>query len=120
MTNIIEKGNQHPASFGSVVDQIFHDNLSQVFDDAFWGFDGLTSRRQLPVNVCETDKTYEMEFIAPGLGRENFTVSFAGDVLTVSLMKSEEKPQEGDGKRWIHKEYGIDSEIGRASCRERV
>lgn len=109
MTNIIKKDNRQPATFGSVVDQIFHNNLSRVFDDAFWGFDGLQHRHQLPVNVRETDKTYEMEVIAPGLRKEDFQLHVAGDLLTVGFEQKEEKNEENKKSGWLRKEYGLRS-----------
>jgi HSP20 family protein len=109
MTNIIKKDNRQPATFGSVVDQIFHNNLSRIFDDAFWGFDGLQSRSQLPVNIRETDKTYEMEVVAPGLRKEDFQLNVAGDLLTVSFDRKEEKSEENKKNGWLRKEYGVRS-----------
>jgi HSP20 family protein len=109
MTNIIKKDNRQPATFGSVVDQIFHNNLSRVFDDAFWGFDGLQTRSQLPVNIRETEKTYEMEVIAPGLRKEDFQLSLAGDTLTVSFARREEKNEGNKKVGWVRKEFGVQS-----------
>ena len=38
MNNIIKRENgRQPATFGSVVDQIFQSNLDRFFDDDFWG-----------------------------------------------------------------------------------
>jgi len=105
MANIIRKENANqPATFGSVVDQIFQNNLSRFFDDDFWGSGGPNSRNQVPVNVRETDKTYEMEVIAPGLTKQDFKISLSGDMLTVSFDHKEEKQQEKDGS-WIRNEY---------------
>src|ERR1700760_2421335 len=71
MTNIIKKDNAHPATFGSVVDQLFHNDLNRWFNDEFWGFHGLPNRG-VPVNIRETDKSYELELVAPGLVKEDF------------------------------------------------
>jgi HSP20 family protein len=109
MTNIIKKENRAPVTFGSVVDQIFHNNLSRMFDDGLWSFEGLQNRSQLPVNIRETDKTYEMEVIAPGLQKEDFQLNVAGDLLTVSFDRKEEKNEENDKNGWLRKEYGVRS-----------
>ncbi|MDO6429010.1 Hsp20/alpha crystallin family protein [Flavitalea sp. BT771] len=106
MTNIIKKENRQPATFGSVVDQIFHNNLSRFFEDTSWGFNGLQARNQVPVNIRETDKTYEMEIIAPGLRKEDFQLNLAGDLLTVSFDHKEEKEGENKETGWLRKEYG--------------
>ena len=46
MNNIIKRENgRQPATFGSVVDQIFQNNLNRFFDDDYWNT-GLTGRHQ--------------------------------------------------------------------------
>jgi len=112
MTNIIKKENRQPATFGSVVDQIFHNNLSRFFEDSSWGSGGLQGRNQVPVNIRETDKTYEMEVIAPGLRKEDFQLNLAGDLLTVSFDHKEEKEEANKETGWLRKEY-----VGRSFSR---
>src|ERR1700754_1558599 len=104
MTNI-KKEIGHPATFGSVVDQIFQNNLSRFFDDETWGFNGVSARSQVPVNVRETEKTYELEVIAPGLKKQDFQLNLSGDVLTVSFDLREETNQEDKNRGWLRKEY---------------
>lgn len=77
MTNIIKKENAQPATFGNVVDQIFQNNLSRFFDDDSWGLSGLQTRNQVPVNIRETDKSCELEVIAPGLRKQDFQLNLA-------------------------------------------
>jgi HSP20 family protein len=109
MTNIIKKDNgRQPATFGSVVDQIFQDNLSRFFDDSFWGFSGV-SRNQVPVNVRETDKLYEMEVMAPGLKKEDFRLEITHDMLTVSYEDKKENTQENKKEGWVKKEFSKQS-----------
>ncbi len=105
MTNIIKKDNARPASFGSVVDQLFQQNLNRWFDDDFWGFNGLPARSAVPVNLWETDKTYELELVAPGLEKQDFQVNFSGGNLTISFEHKEESNQGQDNQRWLRREY---------------
>jgi len=104
MNNIIKKTDNRPTTFGSVVDELFQNNLNRFFDDRTWGFDGLTSESRVPVNIRETPAAYEVEVIAPGLKKEDFQLSYTGDTLTVSFEKSDEKFL-GDGQKWIRREY---------------
>ncbi len=91
MSNIISKENGlEPAGFGNVVDQIFQNNLSRFFEDDKQGFNGLLSRNQVPVNIRETDKSYEMEFMAPGLKKQDFQLNISGDTLMVSFEQKQE------------------------------
>lgn len=107
MTNIMKKENGYQpvaTTFGSVVDQIFQNNLSRFFDDSIWGTT-TTGRQQVPVNVRETDKSYEMELIAPGLKKEDFRLNIAGDNLTVSFENQQQKEEENKKEGWIRREY---------------
>jgi HSP20 family protein len=104
MNNIIKKTDNRPRTFGSVVDELFQTNLNRFFDDRSWGFNGLQTDGRVPVNIHETDTAYEVEVVAPGLKKENFHLSFNGDMLTISFEHNEEKT-EGEDKRWIRREY---------------
>jgi HSP20 family protein len=88
-----------------VVDRVFQNNLERFFDDNFWGDNGFSSRNQVPVNIRETDKTYEMELMAPGLNKQDFKLNIAGDTLTVSFDHKEENKQENDQQGWLRREY---------------
>ena len=108
MNNIVKKENgRQPATFGSVVDQIFQNNLNRFFDDENWGFNGLNrsiAGAQPLVNIRETDKNYEMELTAPGLKKEDFRLGIEGDLLTVSFEpQAEKKEQKEDG--YLKMEY---------------
>jgi len=106
MTNIIKRDNgRQPATFGSVVDQIFQNNLNRFFDDSFWGSDAFVNRSQVPVNIRETETSYEMELVAPGLKKQDFNLNVAGDVLTISFEHKEENKQENKNEGWLRQEY---------------
>jgi HSP20 family protein len=107
MTNILKKENgRQPANFGSVVDQIFQNNLSRFFDDSFWGFNGGDiERTKVPVNLRETDSTYEMELVAPGLRKEDFQLNVSRDLLTVSFEEKNENKETNKEEGWIRQEY---------------
>lgn len=109
MNNIIKRENGHqPSTFGSVVDQVFQNNLNRFFDDEFWGFNGLnkfSNSSQAPVNIRETETTYEMELYAPGFQKQNFRLDLEGDTFTVSAERSQESKSGGKNDGWIRQEY---------------
>ena len=109
MNNIIKRENgRQPATFGSVVDQIFQNNLNRFFDDEFWGFNGINKSpnlTQVPVNIRETDKTYELELSAPGLQKQDFRLNLEGDALTISAGQTEENRKEDKNEGWLRKEF---------------
>lgn len=90
------------------VDQLFQDNLNRFFNDDFWGFSGINQQVNVPVNVRETDKTYEMSLIAPGLRKEDFKLNVTDDLLTISYEQKQEKEQKQD-EGWLRKEYKMQS-----------
>jgi HSP20 family protein len=106
MNNIIKKEKANPAVFGSVVDQIFQNNLSRFFDDDFWGSNRFpATRSQAPVNIREMDKSYELQVIAPGLRKQDFNISLADDTLTISYEHVEEGREGHKNKGWLREEY---------------
>src|ERR1700761_7710478 len=103
MNNIIKRTDSRPKTFGSVVDELFQSNLNRFFDDRFWGFDGLQANGRVPVNIRETDTAYEVEVVAPGLRKEDFHLSFTGEMLTISF--EQEQKTEGEDRKWLRREY---------------
>jgi len=111
MTNIMKRENasRQPATFGSVVDQVFQNSLDRFFNDDFWGFNGNLTRSQVPVNIRETDKTYELEMIAPGLTKKDFQLNISGDMLTISVERKEENKEENRSNGWLRQEFRMQS-----------
>jgi len=108
MNNIIKRENdRRPATFGSVVDQIFQNNLDKFFDEDFWtpGYKGIRKSGTVPVNMKETDKSYDLEVVAPGLKKEDFQLNLEGDTLTVSFENKTEQKEENKDEGWVRQEY---------------
>jgi HSP20 family protein len=105
MANILKRDNsRQPQNFGSVVDQIFQNNLSRFFDDSFWGFSGDMGAK-VPVNLRETDSSYEMELVAPGLRKEDFKLNISNDLLTISFEENNENKEVNKDEGWVRQEY---------------
>ncbi len=95
--------------FGGLVDGVLQNALSRFFDDDFLGFNSVLSSSQVPVNIRETDKSYEMEVVAPGLRKEDFSVSINNNLLTVSFEHKEEDKQENKRDGYLRQEYRMQS-----------
>lgn len=112
-TNIIKQNNGTstvPArQFNSWVDQLLHDNLNRFFNDDFWGFSGVNQQGNVPVNLRETDKTYEMSLVAPGLRKEDFKLNVIDNLLTISYEQKEEQNNQNKEEGWLRKEYRMQS-----------
>lgn len=98
-------GNMPATTFSGLVDKIFQNNVNRVFDDDFWGFSNVSQNVSVPVNAKETDKSYELELVAPGLKKEDFKINVHGDTLNVSFEHQEEQSQQNKAEGWLRKEY---------------
>jgi len=117
MANIMKRNNGNGSQLATrsqmplsgLVDSVFNNTLSRFFDDDFWGFNGIVSSSQVPVNIRETDKTYEMEVVAPGLRKEDFNVSISDNMLTVSFEHKQENKEENKSEGYLRQEYRMQS-----------
>jgi HSP20 family protein len=91
------------------MDQVFQDNLNRFFNDDFWGFTGQEMQGNVPVNLRETDKTYELEVVAPGLRKEDFKLNVNNDTLSVSFERKEENSEEKKEDGYLRKEFRMQS-----------
>ena len=61
-----------------------------------------------PVNIHETDKSYEMQFMVPGIKKEDIKISVDKNILTVSYEHKDENTQQTENK-WLRSEYKMRS-----------
>ncbi len=105
MTTTIAKrqNGTHAVSFGNVVDNIFQNSLRRFFDDNFWDAESPLTKGTVPVNVRENEQHYEVDVIAPGCKKEDFSVSINENLLTVSLQCKKEESSSQKG--WVRNEF---------------
>jgi HSP20 family protein len=97
-------------TFGGLVDNIFQNTLNRFFDDDLWSPQGSSlATGRVPVNIRETDKSYEMEVVAPGLRKEDFNVNISDNMLTVSFEHKQENNEENKQNGYLRKEYRMQS-----------
>lgn len=112
-TSIIKSSNGNTAmparTLNNLVDQLFQDNLNRFFNDELWGFSGVDHQVNVPVNLRETDTSYEMSIVAPGLRKEDFKLNVTNDLLTISYEQKEEQNEENKERGWLRKEYKMQS-----------
>ena len=95
------------SSFSHLVDDLLNE-FPVIFKN---DFNETVRKGSVPVNVKETENGYEMEVIAPGFEKTDFTVSVDQGVLNVSGEKKEEK-NAGEVKengKTIRREYAFRS-----------
>ncbi|MFH1942155.1 MAG: Hsp20/alpha crystallin family protein [bacterium] len=59
-----------------------------------------------PVDVSETEKTYEIKAEMPGMDKKDIKVSFNDNVLTLSGEKNQEKDEKKKNYRRMERVYG--------------
>jgi len=107
MTTAIAKrqNGQSATPLGTLVDQFFQNSFRRIFDDNYWDGGTLLSSRSVPVNIREADQHYEMDVIAPGLKRENFSINIQDKLLTISCECREEREDKNTHQGWVRNEY---------------
>ncbi|MDQ8143260.1 Hsp20/alpha crystallin family protein [Chryseobacterium sp. CFS15] len=105
MTTIVKRtnGSLLPANQRSMFDDFFNRELFN------WGNNNFSaSRTTLPsVNIKELEKAFEVEVAAPGMKKEDFSITLDGNMLTISSSK-EDQQEEKDGK-YTRREFSYQS-----------
>ena len=105
MTTIVKRSNGSllPANPRSLFDDFFNRELFN------WGNDNFSaSRTTLPsINIKELEEAFEVEVAAPGMQKEDFTITLDGNSLTISSVKEDQ--QEENSGQYTRKEFSYQS-----------
>ena len=63
----------------------------------------------VPVNIQETDKSYELHVVAAGLKKEDFKLNIENNVLNISFDHKDESKEPATETKWLRKEYRMRS-----------
>ena len=90
----------------------FEGSFNNFVDDLFTGYPVLYKTEQnwkgsVPVNIKETEKSYNIEVIAPGFDKADFKVTLDQQLLTISAEKKNESKEENE--KQIRSEYNYRS-----------
>ena len=90
----------------------FEGTFNSLVDDLFSEFPVLYKNEQnlkasVPVNIKETDKSYNIEIVAPGFEKADFKISLEQQLLTISAAKKNEVKEENE--KQIRSEYSYRS-----------
>ena len=91
--NLVKRN--HSNGYPGAMDQIFKDLL---------GGTQYVQKAVPPVNIKETEQSYSVELIAPGLKKEDFNVELDNGLLTISHTVAAENTEEVQGK-YTRKEF---------------
>jgi HSP20 family protein len=93
MTQFKVKTPMYVPGFINAMDKMFSDDYQAM--------------NQPAVNIVEKEKSYEITLMAPGLTKNDFTISVENDLLNIAFQKEENKSEETE--KFIRKEFGIRS-----------
>lgn len=103
MTNVKFNHKPFEGTFNTFVDDLFVE-LPALFKNDFNNND---RKGFVPVNVKETEKTYQLDVVAPGFEKTDFTVNLDQNLLTISAEKKEEVNKENE--KQVRREYSYRS-----------
>ncbi|MEO5945231.1 MAG: Hsp20/alpha crystallin family protein [Chitinophagaceae bacterium] len=111
MTNsMIRRNGTVPAKpVSGWVDMLLNENMNQIFNDELFGLNGSKQSVNVPVNLRETDKSYELELVAPGLTKEDLKLNVSNNQLIISFEQKNENNQDNRSEGWIRNEYNMQS-----------
>lgn len=103
MTHV--KFNRKPfeGSFNNLVDELFTELPGLLKSE----FNQNINKGFIPVNIKETEKSYQLEVVAPGFEKTDFKINLDQSLLTVSAEKKEEVKDEK--QKQIRREYSYQS-----------
>jgi Molecular chaperone (small heat shock protein) len=87
----------NPRTIGGLMEEIFHNGFGRMINE------DAPNHMNVPVNIKEDEKNYEVHLVAPGLKKEDFKLGVEKNVLSISFDHKEEATEE-TGK-WLRKEY---------------
>jgi HSP20 family protein len=102
MTNVKLFRKPYRSSFDTFVDDFFAD-MPALFKNV----NNYETKGLVPVNVKETENSYQLEVIAPGFEKDDFKVNIDHDQLTIVAERKKEEKEETE--KQIRTEYSYQS-----------
>ena len=88
--NLVKRNNSNSNLFPSIMEELFR-------PDWMGGTQNANSLAVPPVNIKETDTTFEVELSAPGKSKDAFNIELDNELLTISSEQNTENSS-NDGK----------------------
>ncbi|MBN1820699.1 MAG: Hsp20/alpha crystallin family protein [Prolixibacteraceae bacterium] len=93
---LVKFGNPYYHVNKSLVDDLFD---SFLFNDSHAGY----SNHNVATNIFETEKDFRIEMVLPGFSKEEVSLNYHNDVLSV---KAEKEVKEEDKNNYLRREFG--------------
>jgi len=85
-----------PNVLGGLIENVVNTNWNHLNDEL--------KMSSVPVNIFETEKSYELHVVAPGLKKEDFKLAVDKNMLNISYEHKDENKEQQEGK-WIRSEF---------------
>jgi len=79
-----------PNSFTGFIEDVLHNGYNRVNEEI--------NSYVAPVNIRETETSYELQLVAPGLNKEDFKINVEQNTLQISYEHKEENKEQQNGK----------------------
>ena len=89
-----------PRTIGGFFEDVLQNGWSRINEEV--------TSMSVPVNIHETDKSYEMQLAAPGVKKEDFKISVDKNILTIAYEHKTEQTEQTEQKT-LRAEYSIKS-----------
>jgi HSP20 family protein len=90
-----------PRTVNGLMEDIFFNGVNKVHEES--------ALFQVPVNILETDASYDLHVVSPGLKKEDFKISIDKNLLTIAFEHKEEHKEENKEGKWLRSEYRMRS-----------
>jgi HSP20 family protein len=103
-----------PRTLGGFFEEVLQNGVNHLNEEV--------SAYSAPVNIQETDKSYELQLFAPGLKKEDFKLNIDKNILYVSYEQKEQKDENKEQQegKWLRNEFRMKSFKRSFSLNEKV
>ena len=82
-----------PRTIGGLMEDVFQNGWARINEEV--------NAYTAPVNIKETDQSYELSLVAPGLKKEDFKINIDKNLLNISFEQKEENKEEKEEGKWL-------------------
>ena len=103
-----------PRTFGGLMEDMVQNGWTRLNEEV--------NSFVAPVNIQETETSYDLHLVAPGLKKEDFKINLEKDLLTISYQHGEQKEEnkEQPKEKWLRSEYRMKSFKRSFSLNEKI
>lgn len=98
-----------PSPFFAPTHVNLHKWMNDVLHNEFSAAGSETAHSTARANIREFSDRFEVEIIAPGMEKSDFSLSVEGSTLTVKAQKAQPTPEGSEAGKYTRREFQLDS-----------